>query len=83
MQSREDGKLVSGRCYCGLSAGAYSNKVKGQSEVERSTLTPRKAHPVRGIDKGGQRVRWALGNKWRNRKVNEGKNGKLMVTAPH
>ena len=39
MQSREDGKSVSGRCYCGLSAGAYCNKVKGQSEVERSTLT--------------------------------------------
>lgn len=42
MWSREDGKSVSGRCYCGLSVGADNNKVKGQSEVERSTLTPRK-----------------------------------------
>lgn len=46
MQSKEDGKWVSGRFYCGLSAGAYSYKVKGQSEVERSTFTHRK--PTQG-----------------------------------
>lgn len=55
MQSRDDGESVSGRYYCGLSAGVYSNKVKGQSEVERSTLTPRKP-TQRDIDKGGAEI---------------------------
>lgn len=50
MQSREDGMSLSGRCYCGLSVGAYNNKVKGQSEVERSTLNPRKPTQIQGIE---------------------------------
>lgn len=62
MQRREDGKLVSGRCYCGLSAGAYSNKGKGQCEVERSTLTPRKPTQREVQIRGSQK------NNWRNRR---------------
>lgn len=56
MQNLEDRKSVSGRCYCGLSAGAYGSKVKGQSEVERPTTTPWKpTQRERATDMVGQR----------------------------
>lgn len=48
----EDGKLLSGRCFCGLSAGSYSNKVRGQSEVERSISTPKKPTQCEGKMRG-------------------------------
>lgn len=51
---QRDGKSVSGRCYCGPSEWQeLPNKgAKGQSEVERSTLTPREP-TQRGRSAGG------------------------------
>lgn len=51
MQSREDGTSVSGKC----TQKVYNNKVRGQSEVERSTFTREK--PTHWEIKDGKGVR--------------------------
>lgn len=62
MQRREDATSESGKCRCGWKA--YNNKVRGQSEVERSTLTREKA-THQEIKDGRGCQRWlALGNNW-------------------
>lgn len=53
MQSREDGTTESGKC-----AQKVDNKVRSQSEVERSTLTREKATHREKKDERGVRGDW-------------------------